>query len=269
MIPSAHITAWRSIAPWPSDEQVEQDLVLSRILIEIFNEPAIQSALAFRGGTALHKLYFKPQGRYSEDIDLVQIHSSPIGPVLDAIRKVIDPWLGEPRRLISTGGAKLLYQFETTEFPVQQKRVKIEINTREHFAIEGLDKIEFEVDNPWHSGCAKITTFSLEELLATKLRALYQRRKGRDLYDLWLALSTQGVALDTLVRCFQEYIARSGLSISRAEFEANMLAKLQSKEFRLDINPLIRNAQEYDLDYAASLVMSAVISRLSGEPLRR
>ena len=67
MIPRAHITAWRSIAPWSTDAQVEQDLVLSRALVEIYTDPALASSLAFRGGTALHKLYLSPALRYSED----------------------------------------------------------------------------------------------------------------------------------------------------------------------------------------------------------
>ena len=57
MIPRAYITEWRSSAPWATDAQVEQDLVLSRALIEIFSDPSLASALALRGGTAFHKLY--------------------------------------------------------------------------------------------------------------------------------------------------------------------------------------------------------------------
>ncbi len=64
MIPRAHITAWRSQAPWPTDAQVEQDLLLTRALIEIFKLSAIAGAVAFRGGTALHKLYL-PSKNYS------------------------------------------------------------------------------------------------------------------------------------------------------------------------------------------------------------
>lgn len=75
MIPRAHITDWRSQAPWPTDAQVEQDLVLTRALTEIFIRSAVANAVAFRGGTALHKLYLERPGRYSEDIDLVQIES--------------------------------------------------------------------------------------------------------------------------------------------------------------------------------------------------
>lgn len=38
MLPQAYITEWSSRAPWPGPVQVEQDLILSRLLIEIANE---------------------------------------------------------------------------------------------------------------------------------------------------------------------------------------------------------------------------------------
>lgn len=181
MIPRAFITAWRSQAPWPLDSQVEQDLVLSRALAEIFSRPVLANGLAFRGGTALHKLHFDPPGRYSEDLDFVQVEPGPIGPLLDELRTVLDSWLDEPRRALSGESVKLLYRFETTALPVERMRVKIEINTREHFSVHGLIRTPLQVANPWYESKAEITSFGLEELLATKMRALYQRKKGRDL----------------------------------------------------------------------------------------
>lgn len=53
MIPRDYITEWRREAPWVEDYQVEQDLVISRALIEIFSHPLLSRALAFRGGTAV------------------------------------------------------------------------------------------------------------------------------------------------------------------------------------------------------------------------
>ena len=72
MIPQAHITAWRETAPWADDAQVEQDLVLSRAVVEVFAEPELAGALVLRGGTALNKLFIQPPSRYSQDIDLVE-----------------------------------------------------------------------------------------------------------------------------------------------------------------------------------------------------
>ena len=97
MIPQAGITAWRAVAPWADDAQVEQDLVLTRAVIELFGEPALAGSIALRGGTSLNKLFIQPAVRYSEDIDLVQTKAAPIGPLLDAIRGKLDPWLGDPR----------------------------------------------------------------------------------------------------------------------------------------------------------------------------
>ncbi len=87
MIPRAYITEWRNVAPWSTNAQVEQDLVISRALVELFASPLIAESLAFRGGTALHKLFLSPQPRYSEDIDLVQIKPGPIRPILKEIGK--------------------------------------------------------------------------------------------------------------------------------------------------------------------------------------
>jgi len=89
MIPRAYITEWTQYAPWKSNEQVEQDLVICRVLVEIFSDTFLSKELAFRGGTALHKLYLHPQARYSEDIDLVQINEGPIGLILDRIRALL------------------------------------------------------------------------------------------------------------------------------------------------------------------------------------
>ena len=67
MIPQPIITAWRSQAPWTEFSQVEQDLVLTRAVIEIYSDPLLSSMFAFRGGTAMQKLFFASPTRYSED----------------------------------------------------------------------------------------------------------------------------------------------------------------------------------------------------------
>lgn len=69
MIPKPYIAKWQEHAPWNEFSQVEQDLIISRTLVEIFSDDFLRENLAFRGGTALHKLYLNPAPRYSEDID--------------------------------------------------------------------------------------------------------------------------------------------------------------------------------------------------------
>lgn len=266
MIPRAHLTHWRHHAPWPSDAQVEQDLVLSRALVELFSDPAIAESLAFRGGTALHKLFFKQPGRYSEDIDLVQRAGGGIGTTFDAIRARLDPWLGEARYKQGEGRASIVYRFETTTLPTQRMRLKVEINTREHFAVLGAHLVPFTVDSPWFSGSAQIATFGIEELLGTKLRALYQRKKGRDLYDLGLALSSLAIDDAKVVSCFARYLEHGGSSVTRAAFEANLEDKLADRAFVEDVAPLLAEPTSYDAGQAAQIMLERLISKLPGEP---
>lgn len=262
MIPRAHITHWRSQAPWSTDAQVEQDLVLSRAIIELFGDPLLAGQLAFRGGTALHKLFLSPPGRYSEDIDLVQMEASPIGPIVDRLRSVLSPWLGEPKRKFGEGIATLVFRFESETPPITPLRLKVEINTREHFSVLGHVQVPFAVTNPWFSGTASLTTFPLEELLGTKLRALYQRRKGRDLFDLWLAMHQCQLDSQELIRCFSAYLEHGNTPIDRQAFTANLVAKLADVSFRDDVLPLLSGTYVYDPVQAAEAVQCELLNRL-------
>ena len=206
MIPHDFITEWRQYASWTEDSQVEQDLVICRALVEIFSLDAVARTLAFRGGTALHKLHLPPAARYSEDIDLVQMVAGPIGPVLDAMRGVLDPWLGEPKRVFKEGRVSLGYRMLSEGPPPVPMRLKIEVNSREHFTVFGLQEHPFTVESRWYAGSARIKTFHRDELLGTKLRALYQRKKGRDLFDLWAAQADGKVDSTRVVQCFLEYL---------------------------------------------------------------
>ena len=118
MIPEANITQWRSTAPWPLDAQVEQDLIISRALIEIFNHGFLKNQVVFRGGTALHKLYLSGNSRYSEDIDLVLTRDQSYGPIIDGLREAISPWLGKPQRVTGPGKTVLRFKFETELPPI-------------------------------------------------------------------------------------------------------------------------------------------------------
>ncbi len=264
MIPQANITAWRTIAPWPDDAQVEQDLAMSRAAVELFADPDLSRQIALRGGTALNKLFIVPGVRYSEDIDLVQTKAGPAGPLIDAIRARIDPWLGKPTRTRNRGSVALRYQFESEIPPVRLLRLKIEVNTREHFTVLGLQSRQMVVSNPWFMAQAQITTYQLNELMGTKLRALYQRRKGRDLFDLWLCLERNLINPDQVIACFLRYMEHEGHTVSRAEFEENLHDKQANSAFMNDIAPLLSSAVRYDPVEAIPLVRSMLIDRLPG-----
>ena len=265
MIPRAAITEWRHKAPWRNSVQVEQDLIISRALVEIFGIKEIGDSLCFRGGTALFKLFLPPI-RYSEDIDLVQVRPGPIGVLFDAVRKTLDPWLGEPRRKIKQGRVGLIYRMQSEDDPPLPMRLKIEINSREHFTVFDTIEKPFEVGSRWFEGVSKIRTYHLDEMLGTKLRALYQRRKGRDLFDLWVGPRHAEVKHDRVVECFKRYLEHEGNRITRAEFEKNLASKMQNHDFKEDVKPLLIEGIEYNAEDACSFVLDNLVSKLPGEP---
>ncbi len=272
MIPQDYIIAWNGVVPWASQRQVEQDLIISRAIVAIFSDPFLRGELRFRGGTALNKLHFPKPLRYSEDIDLVRTTAGPIRPLLEHLQDVLDPWLGKPRFDQSPVAPKLKYTVEAEDDaspgPI---KLKIEINTREREAYDPPIEIPFGVENPWFTGTAAIPTFSREEMLATKLRALLQRNKGRDLFDLDYALGVfEGLNSVRIVECFLLYLEKGEVTISRAEAQQRMFQKLVNPGFFTDMSPLLptdlaKALTEETLKAAFSRVMKELIDRMPGD----
>jgi len=266
VIPVDYVTEWRAEAPWATSAQVEQDLILSRAVVCMFADPEVSRQLAFRGGTALYKLHLRPPSRYSEDIDLVQVTAGPIGGIFDAIRRTLDPWLGTPRRTTSEGRVDLIYRMSSEGEPPVPMRLKVEINSREHFTVFGFEERELAVRSRWFTGACAVKTYQLEELLGTKLRALYQRRKGRDLFDLYIAGRSTAVSAARVVECFSRYLEHDGKAVSRAELEMNLHEKLSDDTFLSDVSPLVAPGIEWTASDAARYVLTELLPLLPGEP---
>lgn len=263
MIPQRYLEEWKLYAPWPTDAQVEQDLIIGRSLVELFTDELLNSSLAFRGGTALHKLYLQPQTRYSEDIDLVQIKSEPINPILKRIRERLS-FLGSKRTVKQhIHNNTIVYRFDTSVQPVIKMRLKIEINTREHFYVLGLKRIPYKIENGWFLGESGLTSYELEELLATKLRALYQRRKGRDLFDLYWAMKNKQVDVEKIIHCYKTYMKFSvGTSPTQKHFLVNMQEKMEDKDFLLDIRSILKPGIQFDNNEAWKIVRKELIEKM-------
>ncbi|MBI2716205.1 MAG: nucleotidyl transferase AbiEii/AbiGii toxin family protein [Rhizobiales bacterium] len=274
MIPSQNIVAWGTVVPWADERQVEQDLIISRAIVAIFSDDVLRQELRFRGGTALNKLHFVPALRYSEDIDLVRTSEGPIGPILDRLRAVLEPWLGRAQFDQSPVAPKLRFRVNA-ENGSGTIRLKVEINTREVTAFDPPASIPFQVDNPWFTGSADVQTFSREEMLATKLRALLQRDKGRDLFDLAHALERfAGLDAARVAELFVRYVEGGGQAISRAQAQQRMFAKLATPRFVLDMRPLLPAAEAEKLTEESTRelflnVFREFIDRLPGDPWAR
>jgi len=251
------------MAPWALDAQVEQDLVIARAMVEIFSDDLLKKSLAFRGGTALHKLYLQPQIRYSEDIDLVQINSDSINPILKRMREKL-VFLGT-KRIVKQHihNNTVIYRFDSEMQPITPMRLKIEINTREHLNVFELKEIPYEIKSTWFSAQCNVTGYEVEELLSTKLRALYQRKKGRDLFDLYSALKQLNIDTEKLIHCYKIYIKNVvNTPPSQKLFLANMNEKLSDKDFREDIYLLLKQGIGYDIETAWELVRKELIEKI-------
>lgn len=263
MIPRPYIAKWQEHAPWKELSQVEQDLIISRTLIEIFSDDFLRENLAFRGGTALHKLYLNPAIRYSEDIDLVQIKPGPIKPIMERIDEVVTFFEEKRTTQIRGHGAKALYRF-TSEYEEIRMRLKLEINCKEHFNVLDWFDFPFEIESEWFSGKTEIKTYNINELLGTKLRALYQRSKGRDLFDL--DYSRQKVELDyeQIIICFKKYttFATGKRPPSKKEFLLNIEGKENNADFAGDMEALLRSDITYNQDEAFDWLKTELIERI-------
>lgn len=260
MIPRAVIQAWATVKPWPTLIQVEQDLVLARLIIQIAEHPLLGDELVFRGGTCLHQLVLHRPRRYSEDLDYVRTTHTGIGPVFDALRAVAtDIGLDVTSTAIGEHPKVLMRAASETD-PTSPLKIKVEINTHETSPALSTLTRPFHVATDWYRGHAQVRTFTPAELIATKIRALYQRKKGRDLFDMWLALTEAGIAGDDIVAAFGPYRPPG---ITAALAEANLRAKLQDAAFRNDLDALVAQwPDSYELDTAADLVIAEVLSKI-------
>jgi predicted nucleotidyltransferase component of viral defense system len=268
MIPTQNIVAWSKVAPWAEPRQVEQDLIIARALVELFNDPFLRDELRFRGGTALNKLHFPKPLRYSEDIDLTRTKEGPSKPIWDRVHDLLDPWLGNPEYFRSQVAPALRYTV-AAEDGSSTIRLKIEINEVEIAPLDAPRALPFKVDNPWFSGSADIPTFSTEEVLSTKLRALLQRNKGRDLVDLAHALDVfPKLDVQRTVDMFVDYVRQK--PIPRWEAEKRMFEKLERRGFLADVHPLLAADERARFDHAAGKrafqrVFEGVIGSIRGK----
>jgi predicted nucleotidyltransferase component of viral defense system len=257
MIPYNVITAWGVSHPWPTREQIEQDLLLAQAICEISNDPLLGTELVLRGGTAFHKLFLETPYRYSEDLDYVRTTEGGIGDVMKRLTE-IGKNLGYTVKTKMSMYPKVYWRtISQTDLPV---RIKIEINTYERSPALPYFSKELAVNTEWYSAKAVVRTFQPEELVATKIRAIYQRSKGRDLFDIWLALTELALDTDLILKGFEPY-RPDGYS-SRLAIN-NLEDKLNDTTFRDDIsNLIIAHAENYDVDVAGNMLINNLLKHI-------
>ena len=264
MIPQSYITEWSEKVPWGLNHQVEQDLIICRALVSIYSDEFLNEHLAFRGGTALGKLYLKPQPRYSEDIDLVQVQAEPIKETIDHLRDVL-AWLGEPVVKQKKHNNTLVFKVQPTDPDAGEIHLKVEVNCKEHFCVFPMVKVPFAVENSWFTGECEVLTYELAEMTGTKLRAVYQRRKGRDLFDLWKILCTvPELDKEMVMQSYERYLGFTASHLpTYKEFVMNMEEKLQDEEFLTDTDIILGPQVDYNPQAAWEKVHEELVMKLA------
>ena len=265
MIEAKYIKEWSKQFPWQRNEFVEQDLLISRAVVAIYSDPFLAERLAWRGGTALYKLYLKPQPRYSEDIDLVLIKPEPMGPILDRLREVL-AFIPNQQAKGKRYNHVLKLRYESEVEPKIPMRIKIEINCNEHFTELGFIKIPFAVNSSWFTGHCEVTAYQFEEMLGTKFNALFGRKKTRDLFDMDFVFRHSTPDVEQILRSWRRYKRECNEELpSWREFVQNVEAKMQEVDYREGMTALLRPEIEFDARSAWANMKTHIVDRLMTE----
>jgi predicted nucleotidyltransferase component of viral defense system len=271
------VIAHQSVVPWPSRIQVEQDLLLCRAMVALFEDGFLQGQIAMRGGTLLHKVHLAPPARYSEDIDLVVVGDRPEGHIRKALNRVLSGVLGTPKlsawadlKLAIRNTVKpsrvlrITYAIPSLMEPGTHLEIVVEANVTERQPHRPVLKSPFTFPFRDAVVSTQVSGYDLHEMLGTKLRALFQRRRGRDLFDLYWALRLAKPAVDPaqVIESFQHYLKREGSAAGRAEFMLLLDAHLADRGFCSDMSQLLRAGITYDPQQAGDEVKTKLLSSL-------
>ncbi len=271
------ILAHQAVVPWSAQHQVEQDLLLCRAMVALFDDAFLSAQIAMRGGTLLHKVHLAPASRYSEDIDLVVVGTRPEEHIRRAIRRVLADVLGAPKtsawdtlKLALRNTVKpsrvlrMTYSLPSIIEPGRMLDIVVEANVTERKPHLSVVQIPFSFpfrDKPVQT---QIKGYDIHEMLGTKLRAMFQRKRGRDLFDLYWALTKSTSAVDPsgIIESFQHYMKQEGTKAGRAEFVGILEAHLKDRGFCSDMEPLLRSGISYDPQSAGSFIKANLLSLL-------
>lgn len=271
------ILAHQTVVPWAAQYQVEQDLLLCRAMVALFEDKFLSSQIAMRGGTLLHKVHLAPPARYSEDIDLVAVGARPADHIRRAIRRVLTEVLGTPKASVwdtlvlairntvkPSRVLRMTYSARSIIEPNRTLEIVVEANVTERKPHRAVVEMPFSFpfrDKPVQT---KIKGFDIHEMLGTKMRAMFQRKRGRDLFDLYWALTKSPTPVDpaAIIASFEHYLKQEGTKAGRAEFIGILDNHLKDRGFCSDMQPLLRTDITYDPQAAGKYVKTHLLNLL-------
>lgn len=271
------ILAHQAIVPWAAQYQVEQDLLLCRSMVALFEDNFLSSQIAMRGGTLLHKVHLAPASRYSEDIDLVVVGTRPEDHIRRAIRRVLADVLGAPKTSVwdtlklairntvkPSRVLRMTYVVRSIIEPNRMLEIVVEANVTERKPHRAVVEMPFDFPFRDKNVQTHIKGYDIHEMLGTKMRAMFQRKRGRDLFDLYWALTKSPTPINPamIIASFEHYLKQEGTKAGRAEFIAILEGHLQDRGFCSDMQPLLRTDLTYDPQVAGKHVTTHLLNLL-------
>ncbi len=271
------VLAHQAVVPWAAQYQVEQDLLLCRAMVALFDDKFLSSQIAMRGGTLLHKVHLAPPARYSEDIDLVVVGTRPPDHIRRAIRRVLTDVLGTPKASVWDTLAlairntvkpsrvlRMTYSARSIIEPNRTLEIVVEANVTERKPHRAVVEMPFSFPFRDKAVQTHIKGFDIHEMLGTKMRAMFQRKRGRDLFDLYWALTKSPTSVDpaAIIASFEHYLKQEGTKAGRAEFIGILDNHLKDRGFCSDMQPLLRTDIAYDPQAAGKYVKTHLLNLL-------
>jgi predicted nucleotidyltransferase component of viral defense system len=271
------ILAHQAVVPWAAQYQVEQDLLLCRAMVALFEDKFLSAQIAMRGGTLLHKVHLAPPARYSEDIDLVVVGTRPADHIRRAIRRVLTDVLGTPKASVwdtlvlairntvkPSRVLRMTYSARSIIEPNRTLEIVVEANVTERKPHRAVVEMPFSFPFRDKAVQTNIKGFDIHEMLGTKMRAMFQRKRGRDLFDLYWALTKSPTPVDAtaIIASFEHYLKQEGTKAGRAELIGILQDHLKDRGFCSDMQPLLRTDITYDPQAAGKYVKTHLLNLL-------
>ena len=171
---------------------IEIDVLLTHLL-QLFHEKELTGHLAFKGGTFLRKMVFGPRGRLSTDLDFTCRTDISLDDLTLRILEALDqPYHGIAFRFdrdkdwYLTEDGCAANPVCVHEGNMTGVKIKIQVSMRERpvLPVREMPQIDQSYFRFLAFAPARISSLTIEEVIAEKIRAASQRSKIRDLYDL-------------------------------------------------------------------------------------
>ena len=225
------ILAHEAVVPWSAPYQVEQDLLLCLAMRAIFEDRFLSSQVAMRGGTVLHKVHLAARNA------------------------------AKPSRIL-----RCIYKLPSVAEPGRELTIEVEANVTERIPHFPMQRLPFAVEFRGAKLGTELVSYNINEMLATKMRALFQRRKGRGLFDLYWALSAQSalpVSIAEILHAFDHYMQAEGEPVAREKFIAHLRECLADRAgFCTDLVSVLRRDLTYDPDVAGAFIERGLLELL-------